>query len=96
MAAAVKEVPEKIVQYEGGEREFQDDESVTGFTVKPGVTRIARLAFWFCRNLRSLNGMIDSDVTKVEDGAFWTCTSLESLEGLPPGLEEISSMNELV
>ena len=86
---AEEEVPEKIVQYEGGEKEFQHDESVTGFTVKPGVTTIANRAFLGCSNLRSLNGMIGSDVTKVEKYAFFGCRSLESLEGLPPGLEEI-------
>ena len=89
MSDAEEEVPEKIVQYEGGEREFKKDESVTGFTVKPGVTTIARDAFRYCRALRSLNGMIGSDVTKVEEDAFGWCRSLESLEGLPSELEEI-------
>ena len=89
MSGAVGEVPEKIVQYEGWGREFMDDKSVTGLTVKPGVTKIAFWAFFGCSNLRSLNGMIGSDVTKVELQAFDGCRSLESLEGLPSELEEI-------
>ena len=89
MSSSEEEVPEKIVQYEGGKKEFQYDRSITGFTVKPGVTTIADQAFVNCWTLRSLNGMIGSDVTKVGVGAFYGCESLESLEGLPSELEEI-------
>ena len=89
MSDVVEEVPEKIVEYGGGEREFERDESVTGFTVKPGVTRIAAGAFLDCIYLRSLNGMIGSNVTEVDNEAFERCESLELLEGLPCELEWI-------
>ena len=56
MTDAAEVVPEKIVRYGGGEYEFESHYSVTGFTVKPGVTKIALDAFWGCGNLRSLNG----------------------------------------
>ena len=89
MSDAENAVSKRIVQYKGREKEFQDDESVIDFTVKTGVTTIARWAFRGCSNLRTLNEMIGTDTKKVEYIAFSRCRSLESLEGLPSELEEI-------
>ena len=89
MSDAEDAVSEQIVQYKGGERKFEEDKSVTGFSVIPGVGEIGKRAFLGCSNLRSINGVINSNVTKLNEHAFSGCRSLESLEGLPSELEEI-------
>ena len=68
---------------------FEEDKSVTGFSVIPGVGEIGKRAFLGCSNLRSINGVINSNVTKLNEHAFAECRSLESLEGLPSELKEI-------
>ena len=76
-------IPEKIVEYDG-ETSFFNDKTITGFRMKPGVKTMGQDHFANCSNLRSIKGLIGSDVTEIGRSVFSNCISIESLEGLPP------------
>jgi hypothetical protein len=81
-----------VVEYDGSESQYDYDLPRTPsipsstFTVAPGITKIAKNAF-YNSGLLSLSGLRTSSITRIAYGAFWGNEFLETLDGLPACLE---------